>query len=60
MITVTISRIPAMMMHENTINALSVCLSVFTGLVSLCVSIVVVCALCVWLIVKDLFVARIK
>ena len=33
MITVTISRIPAMIMHENITNALSVWLSVFTSLV---------------------------
>lgn len=33
MITVTISSIPAEIMHENIINALSVCLSVFTSLV---------------------------
>ena len=33
MITVTISSIPATMMQENTINALSVWLSVFTSLV---------------------------
>ena len=30
--TVTISNIPVMMMHENTMKALSVCLSVFTSL----------------------------
>ena len=37
MIMVTISRIPATMMHENTIKALSVCLSVLTSLGFFCV-----------------------
>ena len=47
MITVTISRIPATIMHENTIKALSVCLSVFTSLFGLCIFIVVV-----WLVIE--------